>query len=73
MWPERAISIKMITLWCYLKKLFEELKHIEFKLMNIDYKSVNLYFQDESRLGLMTILRRMITAKSVKPIVRKRN
>jgi len=29
---------------------------------------VNLYFQDESRFGLMTILRRMITAKGVKPI-----
>ena len=48
------------------KKLFEELNHI-------DYKSVNMYFQDESILGLMTILRRMITAKGVKPIVRKRN
>ena len=31
-------------------------------------ESINLYFQDESRFGLLTILRRMITAKGVKPV-----
>ena len=30
--------------------------------------SIKLYFEDESRFGLLTILRRMITAKGVKPI-----
>ena len=30
--------------------------------------SINLYFQDESRFGLLTVLRRMITAKGVKPV-----
>lgn len=30
--------------------------------------TVNLYFQDESRFGLLTVLRRMITAKGVKPV-----
>ncbi len=30
--------------------------------------SINLYFQDESRFGLLTVLRRMITAKGIKPI-----
>ena len=30
--------------------------------------SANLYFQDESRFGLLTVLRRMITAKGVKPV-----
>lgn len=30
--------------------------------------SINLYFQDESRFGLLTILRRMITAKGIKPV-----
>ena len=52
----------------YLKKLSEELKHIKYKKINSNCKSVNLYFQDESRFGLMTILRRMMTAKWVKPI-----
>ena len=31
-------------------------------------ESINLYFQDESRFGLLTILRRMIAAKGVKPV-----
>lgn len=31
-------------------------------------ESINLYFQDESRFGLLTILRRMITAKGIKPV-----
>lgn len=31
-------------------------------------KSINFYYQDESRFGLLTILRRMITAKGVKPV-----
>ena len=31
-------------------------------------KSINLFFQDESRFGLLTVLRRMITAKGVKPV-----
>jgi transposase len=30
--------------------------------------SINLYFEDESRFGLLTILRKMITAKGVKPV-----
>jgi transposase len=30
--------------------------------------SINLYFEDESRFGLLTILRRMITARGVKPV-----
>jgi transposase len=59
----------MRTLRRYLKKLSEELKHIKNDIIKSDCKSVNLYFQDESRFGLMTILRRMITAKGVKPIV----
>jgi transposase len=30
--------------------------------------SLNLYFQDESRFGLLTVLRRMITARGIKPV-----
>ena len=33
-------------------------------------KSVNLYFQDESRFGLKTHTGRCITIKGIKPIVR---
>lgn len=31
--------------------------------------SVNLFYQDESRFGLLTVLRKMITARGVKPNV----
>ena len=34
------------------------------------YSSINLYFQDESRFGLMTHIGRYLTAKGVKPIVK---
>ena len=37
--------------------------------LNKTYKSFNLYFQDESRFGLMTHVGTVITAKGVKPIV----
>ena len=33
------------------------------------YDTINLYFQDESRFGLMTHIGRCLTARSVKPIV----
>jgi len=47
---------------------------IVFRLirMSLDkdkYKTVNLYFQDESRFGLMTHIGRYLAAKGVKPIV----
>lgn len=46
----------------------QELEHIKHKYTKNNYTSINLYFQDESRFGLMTILRRMITARGVKPV-----
>ena len=52
-----------------LKKLPELLKTII--ISNKDkFKSVNLYFQDESRFGLKTHIGRCLTAKGVKPIVK---
>ena len=33
-----------------------------------NYQSVNLYFQDESRFGLMTHVGKCLTAKGIKPI-----
>lgn len=52
----------------FLKNLFDNLSapQVKFKVSGCD--TINLYFQDESRFGLLTILRRMITARSVKPV-----
>lgn len=44
---------------------FEEFRFI---LNNNKFDSVNLYFQDESRFGLITKQKRVITAKGIKPI-----
>ncbi|MCZ4693708.1 IS630 family transposase [Ancylomarina euxinus] len=54
-----------------LKKLPELLDAIRIGL-NKDklYSEVNLYFQDESRFGLMTHIGKSLTAKGVKPIVK---
>ena len=61
----------MIALRRYLKKLSEELIHIkETKFQSDVFKTVNIYFEDESRFGLLTIPRRMLTIKGVKPLVR---
>ena len=60
----------MITLRRYLKKLSEELKHIkETKFQSGVFRTVNIYFQDESRFGLLTVQRRVLTAKGTKPLV----
>jgi len=34
----------------------------------MDCNSINLYFEDESLFGLLTVLRRMLTAKSIQPV-----
>ena len=60
----------MITLRRYLKKLSEELKHIkEDKFQSGVFRSFNIYFQDESRFCLLTIQRRILTARGIKPLV----
>lgn len=53
-----------------LKKLPNLLDDLRISLSKNKYVSVNLYFQDESRFGLMTQTGRCLTAKGVKPIVR---
>ena len=50
------------------KKLPNTLKQLRLSLDN-NYKSFNLYFQDESRFGLMTHVGTALTAKGVKTIV----
>ena len=53
-----------------LKKLPSEFKLIAEGTHVSTYTSINLYFQDESRFGLMTHMGRAITARGVKPIVK---
>jgi hypothetical protein len=54
----------------FLKNLPIELNQIRSSLNKNTIASVNLYFQDESRFGLMTHTGRCLTAKGIKPIVR---
>jgi transposase len=59
----------MIALWRYLKKLPEQFTHIkETKFQSGVFKTINIYFQDESRFGLLTVQRRILTIKGVKPL-----
>src|SRR5680860_1816276 len=44
------------------------LNQIRLNLNKDKVQSVNLYFQDESRFGLITKQKRVITAKGIKPI-----
>ena len=54
----------------FLKNLSKILKHIKKrKTVSRLFKSANVYFQDESRFGLMTIQRRVVAVRGVKPIV----
>jgi len=53
-----------------LKKLPNTLNDLRISLNKNRFESVNLYFQDESRFGLMTHIGRCLTAKGVKPLVK---
>jgi transposase len=52
----------------FLKNLSGNLEHIKKIYDKSGCTTINLYFEDESRFGLLTVLRRMITAKGVKPV-----
>lgn len=53
----------------FLKNLPAELKHIKNnKFQKSGCKTINFYAMDESRFGLLSIQRRCLTAKGVKPI-----
>jgi len=59
----------MRSSWRTLKKLGKTLEHIKnTRYNNRDFTSVNLYYQDESRFGLLTRQRRVLTARGVKPV-----
>lgn len=56
--------------WPFLKNLVGELKHIkETKFQASSCTSINLYAMDESRFGLLSIHRRCLTIRGVKPLV----
>ena len=52
----------------FLKNLFGKFESLKVKFEVSGCSSINLYFEDESRFGLLTVLRRMITARGVKPV-----
>lgn len=52
----------------FLKNLFEKFTGLQVLIEASGCSSVNLYCQDESRFGLLTVMRRMITARGVKPV-----
>lgn len=52
----------------FLKTLFEKFTGLQVLIEASGCSSVNLYCQDESRFGLLTVMRRMITARGVKPV-----
>ena len=51
-----------------LKKLPDTLKEIRENLNKDKFYTVNLYCQDESRFGLITKQKRVITLKGIKPV-----
>ncbi len=51
-----------------LKKLPSLLLNIRDSLNNDEFDSVNIYCQDESRFGLITKQKRVLTLKVIKPI-----
>lgn len=54
----------------FLKNLVENLEHIKgIKFQKSDCTSINIYAMDESRFGLLTIQRRCLTARGVKPVI----
>lgn len=59
----------MIRLKKPFLKLPDTFKSIRKSLNKDKYSTVNLYFQDESRFGLMTYTGRCLTAVGVKPLV----
>jgi len=57
---------KLLRLLKKLPKLLNEI----FTSNKQNYKSFNLYFQDESRFGLKTHIGKCLTARGIKPIVK---
>lgn len=65
---ENLITKKIQTRKRFLKTLQSQFELIRTTLNKNKLTSVNLFFQDESRFGLITKQKRVLTAKGVKPI-----
>lgn len=65
---ENLITKKIQTQKRFLKTLHSQFELIRTTLNKNKLTSVNLFFQDESRFGLITKQKRVLTAKGVKPI-----
>ncbi len=55
--------------WNPFLKLALTLNKLRISLNKNKHTSVNLYFQDESRFGLMTHVRKCLTASGIKPVI----
>lgn len=54
----------------FLKNLVGELEHIKNdKFQQSGCTAIRLYVMDESRFGLLSIARRCLTARGVKPVI----
>ena len=54
----------------FLKNLPKKLEYIKInKFLKSQCQTINFYAQDESRYGLLSIQRRCLTAKGIKPII----
>ena len=55
--------------WSPFLKLPHTLESIRISLNKDKHDAVNLYFQDESRFGLMTHIGKYLTASGIKPVI----
>lgn len=53
----------------FLKNLLGKLEHFKEKYNETGCTSINLDFENKSCVGLLTVLRRMLTSKDVKPVI----
>lgn len=59
----------MKRLWLLLKKITEKLLQVKDE-QHQKYEHFNIYCQDESRIGLLTVNHKALTIKGVKPLCR---
>ena len=67
-WQENRTIRKIKTRKRFLKTLEQEFELIRIILNKYKFATVNLYFQDESRFGMITKQKRVLTAMGIKPI-----
>lgn len=63
------MSARMTKLLQLLKKIGSDVAHIKNEKIN-HYSNFNIYCQDESRFGLLTLAHKALTIKGVRPLCR---